>query len=66
MVCFFALRGRNFLNLFFFWTIFSVSDAPIRGVQVLFGHHNIVFAHYILDKVEPFYDNDLGHLIRFW
>jgi len=22
-------------------------------------------AHYILDKVEPFYDNDFGHLIRF-
>ncbi len=34
----FTLRAFNFINLFFFLTIFNVLDAPIKRVQILFGH----------------------------
>jgi hypothetical protein len=34
-----TLGGRNFLNSNPFLTIFSARDVPIRGVQVLLGHH---------------------------
>jgi hypothetical protein len=34
-----TLGGGNFFNSFPFLTIFSALDVPIRGVQVLFGHH---------------------------
>jgi hypothetical protein len=33
-----TLEGRNFFNYNPFLTIFSAPDAPIEGVQVLFGH----------------------------
>ncbi len=44
LVCFFVfvtpsiLGGRNFLNSNLLLMIFSALDAPIGGVQVLFGH----------------------------
>ncbi len=35
-----TLGGCNFLKSIPFWTMFSLPDAPIRGVQILFGHKN--------------------------
>ncbi len=45
VVCFFefltpsTLEGRNFFNSISFFTIFSVTNAPLGEVQVLFGHN---------------------------
>jgi len=33
----FTLGGHNFFNSIIFFTIFSALEAPIGGVQVLFG-----------------------------
>jgi hypothetical protein len=33
-----TLKSHNFLNSILFFIFFSALDAPIRGVQVLFGH----------------------------
>jgi hypothetical protein len=33
-----TLESHNFLNFIPFWMIFNVSDAPIGGFQILFGH----------------------------